>query len=120
MIDHVTLNVSDYQRSKHFYEEALAPLGFSLQMEFGNACGFGVEGMPFFWIGERQPAGNAHVAFRCEERAPVEAFHAAALGAGGSDNGAPGLRAHYHPNYYAAFVHDPDANNVEAVCHTPA
>ena len=119
MIDHVTLNVSDCDRAKRFYEEALAPLGISLQMEFGRACGFGLEGMPFFWIREAEPAGNVHVAFHCEAREPVDAFHAAALTAGGIDNGPPGLRPMYHPNYYAAFVHDPDANNVEAVCHSP-
>jgi catechol 2,3-dioxygenase-like lactoylglutathione lyase family enzyme len=119
MIDHVFLNVSDYERSKPFYEQALAPLGYSLQMEYGRGCGFGLEGKPFFWIREHEPVGNAHVAFHCETREPVDAFHSAALSAGGTDNGAPGLRPHYHPNYYAAFVHDPDSNNIEAVCHSP-
>jgi hypothetical protein len=91
-----------------------------MQMEYGKSCGFGLEGRPFFWIREQPPAGNVHVAFPCNERASVDAFHAAAIHAGGIDNGAPGLRPHYHPNYYAAFVHDPDTNNIEAVCHTPS
>ncbi len=120
MLDHIGLNVSDYRASRAFYEQALAPLGIALQMEFGNAGGFGLEGMPFFWIREDGRAGSVHVAFHCEDRASVDAFHAAALAAGGTDNGAPGLREHYHPTYYGAFVLDPDGNNVEAVCHKPA
>lgn len=119
MIDHVFLNVSDYERSRSFYERALAPLGVTLQMEYGKGGGFGLEGKPFFWIREQKPTGEMHVAFHCEAREPVDAFHAAALSAGGADNGAPGLRLHYHPTYYAAFVYDPDGNNIEAVCHTP-
>jgi len=119
MIDHIGLNVSDFDRSKAFYEKALAPLGITLQMQFGRGAGFGVEGKPFFWIREQEPVGQAHVAFHCEDHAFVDRFHQAALAAGGTDNGAPGLRPHYHPNYYAAFVLDPDSNNVEAVCHNP-
>ena len=120
MIDHIGLNVSDFERSKAFYEQALAPLGITVQMEFGRGCGFGIEGKPFFWIVEGNPPGRAHVAFHCEDRTSVDRWYEVALAAGGTDNGPPGLRPHYHPSYYAAFVHDPDSNNLEAVCHTPA
>ena len=120
MLDHLGLNVSDLDRSKAFYERALAPLGITLQMRFGRGAGFGVEGKPFFWIREEQPVGRAHVAFQSRDRAAVDRFHEAALAAGGADNGPPGLRPHYHESYYGAFVHDPDGNNVEAVCHRPA
>jgi catechol 2,3-dioxygenase-like lactoylglutathione lyase family enzyme len=121
-LDHVGLDVSDYQASKAFYEQALAPLGMRLMMEpIEGLCGFG-DDFPFFWIGQRGrgPDSGTHVAFRTEDRASVHAFHAAAVGAGGTDNGGPGIREIYHPQYYAAFVLDPDGNNVEAVCHTPA
>jgi catechol 2,3-dioxygenase-like lactoylglutathione lyase family enzyme len=121
MLDHVTLNVSDLATAKRFYSQALAPLGYSLQMEFEGAAGFGAqEGMPDFWLGSRPERGAAHVAFSTRDRAAVDAFHAAALDAGATDNGAPGLRPDYGENYYAAFVHDADGNNVEAVCHTPS
>ena len=123
MLDHVGLEVSDYRRSKAFYEQALKPLGLAVLMEpVPNACGFGdpSEGKPFFWIGTRGGAGSGvHVAFGAPSRERVDAFHAAALAAGGRDNGAPGVREVYHPNYYGAFVLDPDGNNVEAVCHGP-
>jgi catechol 2,3-dioxygenase-like lactoylglutathione lyase family enzyme len=122
MLDHVGFTVSDYQRSKAFYERALAPLGLSLLMEpVGQAAGFGKDGKPFFWIEARGPAPitGLHVALAADDRATVDAFHAAALDAGGEDNGAPGVRAIYHPNYYGAYVLDPDGNNVEAVCHKP-
>src|SRR5512144_1539436 len=119
MIDHVSLRVSDYARSKRFYEAALAPLGYKLIMEFGGqAGGFGVE-RPDFWIGASPAAGATHVCFAAASRAQVDAFHKAALAAGGRDNGAPGLRPHYHPHYYGAFVIGPDGHNVEAVCHKP-
>jgi catechol 2,3-dioxygenase-like lactoylglutathione lyase family enzyme len=120
-LDHIGLDVRDYARSKAFYEAALAPLGMTLMMEpVPGVGGFGTD-FPFFWIGERGrgPDSGAHVAFRVEDRATVDAFHAAALEAGGSDNGGPGLREIYHPTYYGAFVLDPDGNNVEAVCHAP-
>ncbi len=122
MIDHVGLPVSDYARSKEFYSAALAPLGFELAMEFGgHSAGFAREGKPWFWIHQGEPAATGvHVAFRAADTATVDAFHAAALAAGGEDNGPPGIREHYHPTYYAAFVHDPDGNNVEAVDHGPA
>jgi catechol 2,3-dioxygenase-like lactoylglutathione lyase family enzyme len=122
MLDHIGLNVSDYERSRDFYERALAPLGHSLLMEpVSGMGGFGRDGKPGFWITDRrQPTSeNVHVAFTAPDRATVDAFHAAALEAGGTDNGAPGIRAIYHPGYYGAFVRDPDGNNVEAVCHRP-
>jgi catechol 2,3-dioxygenase-like lactoylglutathione lyase family enzyme len=123
MLDHVGFAVSDYARSKAFYEQALAPLGLSLLMEpVQAAAGFGEGGKPFFWIESegRVPKGRLHVAFAVDDRATVDAFHAAALAAGGTDNGAPGVREIYHPHYYGAYVLDPDGNNVEAVCHKPA
>jgi catechol 2,3-dioxygenase-like lactoylglutathione lyase family enzyme len=122
MLDHVGINVSDYDRSREFYERALAPLGFSLLMEpIPRTGGFGSDGKPWFWISqERKPVSeNVHVAFAVQDRATVEAFHSAALEAGGTDNGAPGLREIYHPAYYGAYVLDPDSNNVEVVCHRP-
>jgi catechol 2,3-dioxygenase-like lactoylglutathione lyase family enzyme len=127
MLDHIGLAVSDFARAKAFYEEALKPLGVSTVMEVSVEetgadahAGFGAAGMPFFWIGTgAKPKGGTHVAFTAETRAEVEAFYRAALSAGGRDNGAPGLRPHYHPNYFGAFVLDPDGNNIEAVCHKP-
>src|SRR5262245_10872501 len=115
--------VSDYARSKDFYAQALAPLGISLIMEpIAEAAGFGSNGKPFFWIESRGEAvsGRLHVAFAVDDRATVDASHAAALAAGGTDNGAPGVREIYHPSYYGAYVLDPDGHNIEAVCHRPA
>ena len=127
MIDHIGFPVLNYQRSKAFYAAALAPLGYALIMEVRQdendhpAAGFGRDGKPDFWIGgEGGLGGILHVAITADDRAVVDAFYHAALAAGGADNGAPGLRPHYHPNYYAAFVRDPDGHNVEAVCHLPA
>ena len=126
MIDHVGFPVSDYARSKAFYEQALAPLGYGLIMEVdqtehdAKAAGFGIGGKPDFWIGGEGGLNHVlHVAIVAQDRPAVDAFHRAALAAGGKDNGGPGLRPHYHPNYYAAFVFDPDGHNVEAVCHLP-
>jgi catechol 2,3-dioxygenase-like lactoylglutathione lyase family enzyme len=122
MFDHVGLNVRDYAASRAFYERALAPLGYGVVMAFDEwkACAFGPEGKPGFWVEEREPFGTGtHVAFTVDDRAKVDAFHEAALAAGGSDNGEPGLREHYHPTYFGAFVLDPDGNNVEVVCHRP-
>ena len=122
MLDHVGFGVSDYERSKAFYERALAPLGIELLMEpVAQAAGFGRDGKPFFWIETRGPAvkGGLHVAFVVDDRATVDRFHAGALEAGGTDNGPPGVREIYHPNYYGAYVLDPDGNNIEAVCHRP-
>jgi catechol 2,3-dioxygenase-like lactoylglutathione lyase family enzyme len=117
MIDHVTVSVSDVAASRGFYEKALAPLGYVIVMQFPQAVGLGVGGKPDFWIGARGP-GKTHVAFAASDRKTVDAFYAAAMAAGGKDNGPPGVRAHYHPTYYGAFVLDPDGNNIEAVCHT--
>ena len=122
-LDHISLSVEDYARAKAFYLKALAPLGITLMMEFPepgdrNHGGFGAEGKPFFWIssGGRQTPPT-HIAFGVETRAEVDAFHKAALAAGGTDNGAPGIRAMYHPSYYGAFALDPEGHNIEAVCH---
>jgi len=120
MIDHVTANVGDFGQAKRFYEQTLAPLGYSVQMEFENAAGFGTgEGIPDFWIGSNPERGATHVAFSAPDRSAVDSFHAAALAAGGKDNGAPGLRPQYHAHYYAAFVIGPDGHNIEAVCSRP-
>jgi catechol 2,3-dioxygenase-like lactoylglutathione lyase family enzyme len=121
-LDHVGLDVTDYEGSRAFYERALEPLGLRLIMEpVPGVGGFG-DDFPFFWIGKRDRGAQTgvHVAFRVERRELVDAFHTAALAAGGTDNGGPGVREIYHPNYYGAYVLDPDGNNVEAVCHTPA
>ena len=121
MLDHVTLPVSDVAASRAFYTAALAALGLKEIMGGPEFAGFG-DPRPFFWIGggEALPQGRGtHAAFACDTRALVDAFHQAALAAGGRDNGAPGLRPHYHPTYYGAFVLDPDGHNIEAVCHAP-
>jgi catechol 2,3-dioxygenase-like lactoylglutathione lyase family enzyme len=129
MIDHIGFPVSDYERAKAFYVKALAPLGYSLIMEVKQleqvedtpAAGFGANGKPDFWIGgEGKLNKPLHVAILAKDRATVDAFYKAAIAAGGRDNGAPGIRAHYHANYYGAFVRDPDGHNIEAVCHAPA
>ena len=121
MIDHLGLSVSDLARSKAFFEQALAPLGYSLVMEHEiSGAGFGTGFKPDFWIRQGGAGTAVHVAFAAGDRAGVDAFHAAALAAGGRCNGPPGPRPEYHPGYYGAFVLDPDGNNVEAVCHTPA
>lgn len=126
MLDHVGFAVSDAEVSRRFYETALAPLGLKLIMTVpaeengsgGTAHGFGTEGDPFFWIGDNELVGEGtHVAFRADTREQVDAFHEAALAAGGIDNGPPGPRPQYGANYYAAFVRDPDGLNIEAVCH---
>jgi catechol 2,3-dioxygenase-like lactoylglutathione lyase family enzyme len=119
-LDHVSLDVSDYAVSKAFYERALAPLGIRMIMEPGPAIGGFGDDFPFFWIGQRDlgPDSGVHVAFTAPDRETVDAFHEAALAAGGRDNGGPGMREIYHPHYYGAFVLDPDGHNVEAVCHT--
>lgn len=125
MIDHVSLKVRDFARSRAFYAAALAPLGFTVlwePKESGAAPHAGLgKARPVFWIAEGSPtSGPLHLAFTAATRAEVDAFHAAALAAGGRDNGPPGPRPHYHPNYYGAFVLDDDGVNVEAVCHAPA
>jgi catechol 2,3-dioxygenase-like lactoylglutathione lyase family enzyme len=131
MIDHLTLIVSDYERSKSFYLAALGPLGYETVMELSReefpqlpverTIGLGAGGKPDLWL---RPSSEAltttHIAFLAQNRQIVDAFYQAALGAGAKDNGAPGLRPHYHPNYYGAYVLDPDGYNLEVVCHAPA
>ncbi|HXF98019.1 MAG TPA: VOC family protein [Gaiellaceae bacterium] len=119
MIDHAAVNVSDLEAAKAFYAKALAPLGYSLAFEQGGFLGFGDAQGPSFGVVRRDPVGGAHVAFRCDDHASVDAFFEAATAAGGQDNGPPGYRPHYHENYYAAFVKDADGNNIEAVCQAP-
>jgi catechol 2,3-dioxygenase-like lactoylglutathione lyase family enzyme len=128
MIEHIGFPVSDFERSKAFYLKALAPLDYSLVMEMmqdrppgeAPAAGFGAKGKPDFWIGGEGGLDKPlHVAIVAKDRAIVDAFYKAAIAAGGRDNGAPGIRAHYHANYYGAFVLDPDGHNIEAVCHKP-
>jgi catechol 2,3-dioxygenase-like lactoylglutathione lyase family enzyme len=126
VIDHIGIPVSDIARSTEFYLKTLAPLGISIVVEVsaeesdhGPAVGFGANFKPFFWIGEASGSGHVHVALAAPNRAGVDAFYRAALAAGGKDNGPPGLRPHYHADYYGAFVLDPDGHNIEAVCHAP-
>jgi len=122
MIDHTGLSVSNFARSKDFYRAALGAIGYQLlrQSPDANKAGFGEPPKPDFWIYQGTPnVPPIHVAFGVASRALVDAFHQAALAAGGRDNGAPGLRPHYHPNYYGAFVLDPDGHNIEAVCRAP-
>lgn len=120
IIDHIGLVVSDHEASKQFYSQCLAPLGITLVMEVEGWAGFGRNNKTEFWFG---PGGVAqrpmHIAFSADNRKQVDAFYQAALAAGGKDNGAPGIREIYHPNYYGAFVFDPDGHNIEAVCHKP-
>ncbi len=118
MIDHVSIKVTDLAKAKKFFTAALAPLGYAVIREFGDmAVGMGVGGKPDFWISKGQKFAPAHIAFSAT-RQQVDEFHKAALAAGAKDEGQPGLRAQYHPNYYGAFVIDMDGNNIEAVCHT--
>jgi catechol 2,3-dioxygenase-like lactoylglutathione lyase family enzyme len=121
MFDHVSIKVADFRKSLAFYRSALAPLGFVAQHvdDAGRSAGFGPEGAVGLWIAEGSPGSSAHIAFASAGRAAVSRFHEAALRAGGKDNGKPGVRADYAPTYYAAFVLDPDGNNVEAVTHAP-
>ena len=127
ILDHIGINVTDFERSKAFYEQALAPLDIALAMEWGPSAGFGRGGKPELWIGAQQASFQTeaqiqvitpvHVCLRARSRAEVDAFHRAAIAAGGKDFGAPGLRPEYHPGYYGAFVLDPDGHNIEAVFH---
>jgi catechol 2,3-dioxygenase-like lactoylglutathione lyase family enzyme len=120
VIDHVTLNVRDLEASKSFYEQALAPLGYELTLDFLEGCGFGADQKSDFFLAQRgEPSAPVHVALLSPDRRSVDAFHAAALAAGGVDNGPPGLRRVYHDFYYGAYVLDPDGNNIEAVTHKP-
>lgn len=127
MLDHIGYAVTNLDRSKTFYSAALAPLSITIVQEVTaqqtgkNAhVGYGTNGKPFFWIGTGASTGSVHVAFTAASRAHVDAFYEAAVAVGGRDNGPPGVRAHYHPHYYGAFVLDPDGNNVEVVCHASA
>jgi catechol 2,3-dioxygenase-like lactoylglutathione lyase family enzyme len=129
MLDHITFGVADFDRATAFYDHALAPLGVTVIMRVTRettggyeGVGYGEAGRPYFWVsgGVETASGPLHVAFTAADRATVDAFYHAALAAGGRDNGAPGVRAHYHPNYYGAFVLDPEGRNIEAVCHAPA
>jgi catechol 2,3-dioxygenase-like lactoylglutathione lyase family enzyme len=120
MIDHTAVNVSNHEAAKAFYTKALGPLGYQLVFEQGEFMGFADQHGLSLGVVRRDPVGGAHVAFKCDDHASVDAFYEAAIAAGGTDNGPPGIRAHYHENYYAAFVHDEDGNNIEAVCQQPA
>lgn len=128
IIDHIGLSVADYDKAKAFYAAALAPLDIGLVMEVGPeqtggqfaAAGFGRQGKPEFWISTGGASSRMHIAMKAADRTTVDAFYAAALAAGATDNGPPGLRPEYHPDYYGAFVNDPEGHNLEAVCHEPA
>ena len=117
-LDHIGFTVADFAKSKAFYLAALAPIGMDVVSAGDDWALMGRDGRPEFWFGSSgTPPGPIHLAFSARTREEVQAFHAAALAAGGRDNGAPGIRGHYHPNYYGAFVFDPDGHNIEAVCH---
>src|SRR3954469_5794285 len=120
MLDHLAIGVRDLAASRGFYEAALAPLGFGVVMERDARVALGPPARPIFWLVDREPTSAIHIAFQAASRERVDVFHAAALAAGGRDNGHPGLRLDYHQHYYGAFILDPDGNNAEAVCHTPA
>lgn len=120
MFDHLGFGATDLGASRAFFLKALAPLGITVQMEGPWGVGMGPPGMPGLWLHQAStPPTPMHIAFKAADHAEVDAFHRAALEAGGRDNGAPGLRPQYHANYYAAFVIGPDGHNVEAVCHRP-
>ncbi|WNG57321.1 VOC family protein [Archangium gephyra] len=121
MLDHIMLRVRDYAASKRFYDAVLETLGYRMLLEFPEAGGYGDDQKPYFWIGHSpDPHPRIHIAFMAKDRAAVDAFHAKALQMGARDDGAPGLRPNYHPDYYGAFVIDPDGHNIEAVYHGPA
>jgi len=120
MFDHVGFGVSNLAESKAFFLKALQPLGVTVVMEGPYGVGLGKNGKPSLWLSEtKEKPAHLHIAIAADTRADVDAFHRAALAAGGTDNGPPGLRPHYHPNYYGAFVIGPDGHNIEAVCHKP-
>jgi len=121
MFDHIGFRVRDVEASRKFYLAVLGPLGVGVAMEGPYGVGLGRGGKPSLWLSQGEPpVSPLHIAFTAKNRAEVDAFHAAALAAGAKDNGAPGLRPHYHPNYYGAFAIDPDGHNIEAVCHSAA
>ena len=118
MIDHISISISDFAASKHFYTKVLAPLGIHVVGEDDGWIGFGKNQQGVFWFGVGDaPLQPMHIAYTANSREIVDSFYAAALSSGGQCNGPPGVRERYHPNYYAAFVLDPDGHNVEAVCH---
>jgi catechol 2,3-dioxygenase-like lactoylglutathione lyase family enzyme len=118
MIDHVSVRVQDFARLLDFYREALAPIGYQVLMEYPGAVGMGADGKPDLWLMQSEQTINpTHIALHAATRDPIDAFYAAGIAAGGTDNGPPGLRLDYHPTYYAAFVRDPEGNNIEVVCH---
>ena len=117
MFDHIQLKVKDLKASKRFYAAALAPLGFTVEYDDDGIVALGPKGAPALCLAEGESRGPVHIAFAAKDRASVRAFYAAAVPAGGTDNGKPGLRPKYHANYYGGFVKDPDGNNIEAVCH---
>jgi len=120
MFDHLGFAVADFDKSRAFYLKALGPLGVGVVMEGDGYCGLGRDRRPQFWIGRGDASpGRMHLAFTAKNRDEVRAFYEAAIKAGGKDNGPPGLRPNYHPNYYGAFVIDPNGHNIEAVCHAP-
>ena len=121
MIDHIGIDVADYERSRAFYLRTLPAIGWELVSEMQGWLAFGPARQPVFWLREAAPATQPiHIAFAAADRQAVDAFYAAAMAAGATDNGPPGLREIYHPNYYGAFVLDPDGHNIEAVCHRPS
>lgn len=120
MFDHVGIGVGNLEESKAFFLQALTPLGVAVVMEGPYGLGMGRGQKPSLWLHSTdEPSAPLHLAFAADDRKQVDDFHRAAVAAGGKDNGAPGLRPHYHPNYYGAFVISPDGHNVEAVCHKP-
>ncbi|AGY57058.1 VOC family protein [Gloeobacter kilaueensis] len=123
MFDHISISIQDLDKSIAFYDAVFAPLGYQFAFRHPRGAAYGPNGRPLFWLDHRptgQPAGGGHFAFAAPSRTAVDSFYQAALGQGGKDNGPPGLRSHYHPNYYAAFVLDPDGHRLEAVYHSPA
>ena len=119
MFDHIGIGVKDLEKSREFYVKALAPLGLGVTLDFGAALGIGKPDKPFFWIASGHANAPVHLAFRADTHAQVDAFYEAAIAAGAKDNGKPGIRPQYHPDYYGAFVIDLNGNNLEAVCHKP-
>ena len=120
MIEHVSLRCRSSKKSRKFYEAALKPLGYECDLEYGDSFGFkDAKGRHDFWVTKGRVGSPTHIAFLARNRKQIDEFHGAALQAGGKDNGAPGLRPHYHEHFYAAYVHDPDGNNIEAVTHRP-
>jgi catechol 2,3-dioxygenase-like lactoylglutathione lyase family enzyme len=121
VLDHITVEVKDLKAARAFYTAALRPLGMKINLDFTSAFGMGSRSENIFWLArDRKASGGGHYAFRVEQREEVDAFHAAALAAGGKDHGPPGPRPDYGPNYYAAFVKDREDNNIEVVCYGPA